>query len=541
MARYAFLLAAIALFIAFLRLGSFTLFDVDEAVFAQASREMLTSGNWITPTYDGQNRFDKPILIYWLMAASYKVFGVNAFAARFPSAAAASLLALAIFFFAFSFLGGSDDYRRGPPGRGKRAFYAALTFVCSIFFLLYSHAAVTDMALTLFITLSLFSFYLAAKGRRGYIYGLYFFSALAFLTKGLIGVVFPFGIAFIYMLLAPSGFTERFPDNRARRVARLWSPGGFLLFLAVGLPWYIAEYMATGDAFIRDFFLKQHFARYLHVISGHTGPVYYYVPVLALGLFPWIAYLPQGVADAFRRKEGPGLFALLWLSFVVIFFSFARTKLPDYVLPAVPAAALLMGSGMSRACSIGPRMSKPGRVSNWFAALMALAMGAGLLLARGYLLKAGIHAGWLPWAAGLMFLMAVFAMSAAGSGRCLNLPIAFLVICFLAVAVFKAVPAASEYLQGTLYRYSIYAGENLPADGVLIGYKINNPSVVFYSGRRIEGAESESELLADLKGRKPALIISRTGDAGEVEAAGGPSLKVKLIASGRNYSLFKKE
>ena len=548
MLKYAPVVIAIALFLAFIRLGSFTLFDVDEAVFAQASREMLVNDNWVTPTYDGHYRFDKPILIYWLMAASYKVFGINAFAARFPSAVAAFLLALAILLFA-----GSREreagFRRGPPGR--IAFYTALAFVCSVFFLVYSHAAVTDMVLTLFITLSLFSFYMTARGKRGYIYGLYLFSALAFLTKGLIGVVFPFGIAFIYAFIAGeatyiNGISRA---GRAHRIWEIWSLPGFLLFLAVGLPWYIAEYMATGGAFIQNFFIKQHFTRYLHVISGHTGPIYYYFPVLAVGLFPWIAWLPQGIADAFRRREGPGLFAFVWLSFVVVFFSFAKTKLPDYVLPAVPAAALLIGAGMDRASghTIGGGMElgmgRSGRASNLFAALMAAGLGAGLLLARGYMLKAGVRAGWLYWAAAPVLLIAVFSISAAATGKAkyFNLPAAVLMIFFLGVAIFKAVPAASEYLQGALYRYSVYAGRNLPADGVLIGYKINNPSVVFYSGRHIRGADGPAELMADLKGSRPALIIARTDDAKEVEAAGGPlHMEIKLIASGGNYSLLEK-
>ncbi|MDA8171677.1 MAG: glycosyltransferase family 39 protein [Nitrospiraceae bacterium] len=539
MGRYALPVIAVALFIAFLRLGSFTLFDVDEAVFAQASKEMLASGNLVTPTYNGQDRFDKPILIYWLMAASYKAFGVNAFAARFPSAAAAVLLALSIFFFT-----GLAARDASPWGEAeswqKKAFNAAVCLVLTVFFLVYSHAAVTDMTLTLFITLSLFCFYLAAaKGRGGFIYGFYFFSALAFLTKGLIGVVFPFGIAFLYRLL----FLRRVPKTAGREsVGRVWSASGFLLFLAVGLPWYVAEYLATGDEFIRNFFIKQHFVRYMHVISGHTGPFYYYVPVLALGLFPWIAYLPQGVAGAFRQKgSSPGLLAVIWLSFVLVFFSFARTKLPDYVLPAVPAAALLMGSGMSRACYTRYGMSGTGRLSNWFIAFAALLMGAGLFLAKGYLLRAGIRADWPYWIAGIMLLMAAFSAYAALSGKSQNLVLALLMICLLSVAVLKAVPAASEYLQGSLYRYSLYARENLRPDGVLIGYKINNPSVVFYSGRRVVGAEDERELRAALSGGSEAMIITKTGDAKEVDALIGPSLKLKLLESGGNYSLFEKK
>src|SRR5208337_323656 len=147
--KYVLPLVIIALALSLFRLGFVPLFDVDEAVFSAATKEMVQSGNLITPTYNGENRYDKPILFSWLMAASYEVFGINNFAARFPSALAALCLALALFLFV-----------RHSHGE-KRAFYAAFSFVLSIYFLIYSRAAVTDMSLTMFISISLFSFYLS--------------------------------------------------------------------------------------------------------------------------------------------------------------------------------------------------------------------------------------------------------------------------------------------------------------------------------------------------------------------------------------------
>ncbi len=524
MGKYAVPVIAIALFIAFFELGSFTLFDVDEAVFAQASKEMVQSGNWVTPTYNGAKRFDKPVMIYWLMAGSYKAFGVNEFAARFPSAAAACLLALAVFFFE----GLSQEKSRfsGPfVRREKRAFYAALSLMLSLFFLAYSHAAVTDMTLTLFITLSLLCFYLySSKGSRGYIYGFYLFSAFAFLTKGLIGIIFPVGIAFVYQMLT-EGFFDAFK--------KVWSFMGILLFLAVSSPWYIACYKANGNEFLRDFFIKQHFERYLHVISGHTGPVYYYIPVLVLGLFPWIAFLPQGIKTAVReRKNSPGLLALIWLTFVVVFFSFAKTKLPDYVLPGVPAAALLISSGISAASG------RSGRLSNWFIALVSLSLAAGFFIARGYLLKAGIAAGWAYWLSGIMLSMSVIATICAVSGKNKNGVLALLITGFLMVVTLGAVPAASGYLQGGLYTFSMYAKKNLRPGGILIEYKINNPSVVFYSGHRIEGIDGAVELASAVAGRGQAMIITRKNDSKDVI---GLSDGTRLLATRGNYSLFEKQ
>src|SRR5208283_4836564 len=200
MTKYVLPLVIIALALSLFRLGFVPLFDVDEAVFSAATKEMVQSGNLITPTYNGENRYDKPILFYWFMAASYEAFGINNFAARFPSALAAVCLALGLFLFV--------RHAHGENGE-KMAFYAALSFVLSIYFLIYSRAAVTDMSLTLFISISLFSFYLSTAYRSvapvkasWYLCGFYAFSALAFLTKGLIGIVFPFGIALVYLYAA---------------------------------------------------------------------------------------------------------------------------------------------------------------------------------------------------------------------------------------------------------------------------------------------------------------------------------------------------
>ncbi|HYA31120.1 MAG TPA: glycosyltransferase family 39 protein, partial [Thermodesulfovibrionales bacterium] len=281
MTRFLVPLAVAALLISFFALGSFTLFDVDEAVFSQATKEMVESGNWITPTYNGENRYDKPILLYWLMGVSYKVFGINEFAARFPSAVSGFLLCLAVFFFMRHF---RDE---------RKALYAALPLALSPYFLVYTHAAVTDMALTLFITLALFSFFLSVERRPGadkYTMGMYVFAALAFLTKGLIGILFPFGIAYVYLLRTEG----------LRGLKKIFSLKGLMLFVLLCGPWYGAQLFINGQEFIQQFFVKHHLKRYTGVISGHKGPLYYYIPALLAGLMPWVVFLPAGIRHALR-------------------------------------------------------------------------------------------------------------------------------------------------------------------------------------------------------------------------------------------------
>jgi len=530
---------AVSFIMSFYRLGSLTLFDVDEAVFAEATKEMIQSGDWITPTYNGVVRYDKPILFYWAMAASYKIFGINEFGARFPSAVSGLLTCLALFLFV----------RR--LSNGKTAFYAFLSFVLSIYFLIYSHAAVTDMMLTLFITLSLFSFFLsetekdrASVREKWYSYGFYLFSALAFLTKGLIGIIFPFGIAVIYRLL-----TERLSGVR-----KVFSLRGLILFFIVSAPWYIAEFAINGKEFIEQFFIKHHLMRYTGVISGHRGPVYYYILVLIVGLFPWIAFLPGGIVNVFTEgikvrlaNSGKGeeidnekksqlysptlrLFALIWFAFIVLFFSLATTKLPNYILPAVPAMVILIASGMSEKGGRGIKYSQ------YFIATVSLLIGIAFIVSKKYLLQTGIpETGWTLTAAAIMTAMAALSTYAALSKKTLYGFISALTIIFLLLLSTTALPIANQYLQGSLHKFSLYARGRLSDDERVIAYGINNPSIVFYSGHkvtRISKVETLSELVrADSR----LIVISKIKDIDMLEGLG-----LKLLEQSGKYAILEK-
>lgn len=491
MTRLLLSVIAIAIFMSFFRLGSVTLFDVDEAVFAEATKEMVQSGNYITPTYNGENRYDKPILFYWLMAVSYKVFGINEFAARFPSAASGFILCLALFFFLRQF---SDE---------KKAFYAVISLALSIYFFVYSHAAVTDMTLTLFITLSLFSFYLFLEKDRRYIYGFYIFSALAFLTKGLIGIAFPFGIVMIFMFIREG----------LKGIRSIFNLKAFILFSIIALPWYIAQVAINGQEFIQQFFIKHHFRRYTGVISGHRGPIYYFIFTLIIGMFPWIVFLPAGIRNVFKKNSEfqthnskINLFAFIWFVFIFVFFSFSTTKLPNYILPAIPAVSILISSGMAPE----DRWQKTG--SKIFIAVISLFLGIGFIISKRYYFKLGIHdANWTLYPALIMFAIAVLSiyiaiMESKGSshkllrfsGILVNFynVLSCLMMAFLLVLSIRAVPVANQYLQGTLYKYSLYAKDRLRGDEKIIAFRINNPSIVFYSGHKIVNARSKDDLLS---------------------------------------------
>jgi len=520
---------AISFIMSFYRLGSVTLFDVDEAVFAEATKEMVQNGDWITPTYNGANRYDKPIFFYWMMAASYGVFGVNEFGARFPSAFAGLLTGVAVFLLVRHF------------SNGKAAFYAFLSFVFSLYFLVYSHAAVTDMVLTLFITLSLFSFFLSDAEKGGeskkemwYLCGFYLFSALSFLTKGLIGIIFPFGIAVIYRLV-----TERLSGVR-----RVFSLRGVLLFLIVAAPWYVAEYAVNGKEFLEQFFIKHHFMRYAGVISGHRGPVYYYFVALVVGLFPWVAFLPSGISQILKeRLKTPltyiwpeatdaatatrtyypalRLLALIWFAFIVLFFSFATTKLPNYVLPAVPAAAILIASGMS------DQGLQRQRYSQGFIAVSSLLTGVGFIVSKKYLLQMGIsEIGWTLATAAVLTSMALLSAYSATVKRNFYRAMSALMFVFLLLLSTKALPVANEQLQSALYKFSLYAKERLREDETLISFRINNPSIVFYSGHKVTMISSVEGLSPLINAKERLMVISKIDDLDILKGLGLKLLEI---------------
>ncbi|MGQ9744546.1 MAG: ArnT family glycosyltransferase [Dissulfurimicrobium sp.] len=538
-------IVVLILFVSFFRLGIITLFDVDEAVFAEATKEMVKTGDFITPTYNGVNRYDKPILFYWAMAASYKAFGINEFAARVPSAVAGVLLALSLFFFVKRFLG--DKY----------AVWSTVSFVLSIFFFIYSHAAVTDMLLTLLITLSLFCFYIfdsadlrdthlfSFSARNISIYGFYLFSALAFLTKGLIGIVFPFGIAIIYLMIA----------RGLKAIKMLFNIKGIVLFIIISGPWYGAQLAINGMEFVDQFFIKHHFARYMDVNSGHSGPFYYFIPVLLCGFFPWIVFLPSGVKTVIRESnlfaliktifdnkkekvlnhtesESVGLFALVWFAVIFLFFSFSTTKLPNYILPSIPGVAILVSIGLS----------KHDKLEEYsYAVLAMLSFVVGIVIfffSRKYLSKIGFYDD-TTWTLGISFLM--FGMIIVSLYRLVLKKsgffyMAILMTIFLTIFSISVLPIINNYLQGTLYRYSLYAKLILSPNEKIIVYDLNKPSILFYSDHNILPTKTKDDIIHALENKTYAIVITKTKHIKDLEKLG-----LKILKNEGDYALLEKK
>ncbi|TAN45859.1 MAG: glycosyltransferase family 39 protein [Nitrospirae bacterium] len=504
-----------AMLLALFGLGSVTLFDVDEAVFSQASKEMLQNDEWTTPTYNGANRYDKPIFFYWLMILSYKLFGVSEFGARFPSSVTAVLLALTLFMMTKKTT--SDD---------GIAFYTAIAFVFSLYFFAYSHAAVVDMTLALFISLSLLCFYCsvqenpASKERSsGYNYAFHVFAAIAFLTKGLIGIIFPFGIAIVYMLITEG----------LKGVGRVFSLKGALLFLMTGAPWYLSQLAINGQEFIDQFFIKHHFKRYAEANSGHSGAFYYYIPVLAAGIFPWIAFLPAGIKTALRKTERFALFALVWFAFVFVFFSVSSTKLPNYIFPSVPAASILAAYGIRSAA--GRK-----KIEYIFTIIAGTAAGIFFIILPKYIPKAlATDISWTYGGSAAMLALAAYTLYAFLKNKEAAIQTAILTGIFIIIIAANALPLANKHLQGTLHSYSIYSKEKTASGQKIIAYNINKPSIVFYSDRMVAQIGDAKTLHAYLQDKKNALAVTGSKNRAVMEEAG-----LRLIKDDGQYALFEK-
>jgi 4-amino-4-deoxy-L-arabinose transferase-like glycosyltransferase len=324
--RLLLVLIALCLFLFFFKLGSRALWDHDEGMHAVMARNMVETGDWVTPTFNGEAFFDKPVLFNWLGAISFEMLGFTELAARLPAA----ILGLACVLL---------TYLLGRRMFGSTvAFLGGLVLATSGLFLVLSRAVQYDMVLTFFTTLSLFFFYSGVadeKNRRRYFLLFYVAAAFAVLAKGPLGLVLPALVIGPYLLL-----TKRLRLLREIRIG--W---GVLIVLVIAAPWYILMSMRNGD-YLSHFFLGQNLGYFTSAESRHPEPFYFYLLVLPGLLFPWTSLLPLAIYrplwDAESRSRDPIRFLLLWVIVPFLFFSVAVSKLETYLLPLFPALALLI-------------------------------------------------------------------------------------------------------------------------------------------------------------------------------------------------------
>jgi 4-amino-4-deoxy-L-arabinose transferase-like glycosyltransferase len=313
-------------------LGLAPLFDVDEGAFSEASREMLTSGDWGHTTLSGTDRFDKPILIYWFQAASLALLGVNEWATRLPSALAGWGWCVALAGFA------------APRWGWRVAVLAAGMLATSVGPMLIGRAATADSMLNLLLTLTALDLWRAVEqGEHNEDYNPWplrraaLWMGLGLLDKGPVAIVVPGGALALWWLLSPLA-AQRWP--LARRVladGRAW-----IIVLLVAGPWYAYALHRHGMTFVDGFFLKHNLDRFSGTLEGHSGSPLYYLVVMPLLFLPWsVLLLPVLVRVRALWPDATSRYLLLWAAFVLGFFSLSGTKLPHYVLYGMAPLVLL--------------------------------------------------------------------------------------------------------------------------------------------------------------------------------------------------------
>ncbi len=373
------LLFAIIIIIVYFFGLSISLLGPDEARYAQVAREMDERGDLVTPTLGGFNWFEKPVLLYWLQIFSYKLFGVSEFAARFGSA----IFGLGTIF-SLWILGktvpNEKTKDKGQRTKDKFANWLALIAASTIGLLAFSRGASFDIILTFPITASLVAFFIfdQSEKKSGFtfyflLFTFYFFIGIALLAKGLVGIVFPFAIIAFYFLLS------RTLPSKTFIFSLFW---GTIVSILVASVWYLPMYLTHGWTFIDEFFIQHHFQRFTSNKYKHPQPFYFFFWVLPLMTIPWMPFFLASIWDFFKRcsqKRNASVplavlsasraqtncsknerdahptaagtaalqvsrlstFAFAWLVIPLVFFSFSGSKLPGYILPALPAALVL--------------------------------------------------------------------------------------------------------------------------------------------------------------------------------------------------------
>lgn len=319
-------------------LGKLPLLGPDEPRYAQVAREMFVNGDLITPTLGHHTWFEKPALLYWMIAGSFKIFGVNEWAARFGPALCGLLTIAAVWCV------GREIDREEPRGF---AFWSVVVTASCLGLIVFSRAASFDVVITMTTTWALACFLLhELRNKRLLLAGFYVFVGLSLLAKGLVGIVIPFGVVGLYYVL------RRAWPSRSMILSLFW---GMPLALAVSAIWYGPVIARHGWTFIDEFFIQHHFARYVSNKYHHPQPIYFYPVIILMLALPWTPYLIAAFVKvrSWKWRGGDGLsivrvFSLAWLLLPIVFFSFSGSKLPGYVLPAIPAIALLVSDRLTR-------------------------------------------------------------------------------------------------------------------------------------------------------------------------------------------------
>ncbi|HKD82087.1 MAG TPA: glycosyltransferase family 39 protein [Candidatus Angelobacter sp.] len=338
------LVLGVCYFFFFFGLGAFGLVGADEPRYAQIAREMFARHDYIVPTLNGHPWLEKPVFAYWKMIAAYRLFGVFDWAARLPAAFHATLLVVGVFFFMRRF-------------RFTSELDAAMITASSAGMIAFGRGASTDILISTHFSLAMLSWWTWREtGKKLWLLAFYVLLGIGALAKGPVAPALAVLVVGAYALLRRDG----------KIFLRSLSLPGFLLFFAIALPWYFALQHRVPQ-FFRVFFIEHNLERFGTNLYQHSQPFWYYIPVFLLATLPWTVFVVPALIEAgraairrFRTNSEPppdpgdGLpgFLFVWTLIPIIFFSISRSKLPGYILPSIPAAALLTADYLHRAKAV---------------------------------------------------------------------------------------------------------------------------------------------------------------------------------------------
>ena len=525
-------IACLGLF--FLGMTSFGVTDPGEGYYVEAAREMVESGDFITPHLNYQIYFSKPILTFWLMAVPYKLFGVSEFSARIAFSLLASLLVFSTYRVARAF----DSEFAG--------LFAGLVIASSPLLIAETRLSPIDIAFSCFVDLAVFSFAMCSLlDRKRWWWVFHVSLALAVLTKGPAGaILFLCGTIAFLVLSRPSLSLLKI------WIARLRPALGALLFLAIVLPWYVAIYLATNGLFLKVFFLYENFARF----AGHTNlgkaVWWYYLPVIGYGFAPWIVLLPFVAYSIVRAKfekhadktdvvfayaggnKQQFLFYLfIWSLTEFLFFSCSRTKLDTYILPSLAPCAVCLGIQVEdwlKASETSAEDAKSLKVGKAFIGA-AFVLGililfggpvAGFLLVKADLLsKIAVAAGAVMLASGL-----ILCSRLSKKGKYKQALVVF--ACGFALAAALAQPVGFQLGSKKRWDDLKLIATNLRGKDVDIAiFNTFKPAVMFYSLSGVDSFFHPHQIEKGDKPGRPLIVIASDKVVDRLKAQPGVELK----------------
>lgn len=488
----------------------------DEPRYSQVARQMFESGDWVTPRLGDHPWFEKPVLLYWLMCLSFKILGVTEFALRLPSAISALICVYLTY----------NIVRKAAGETG--ALLSATILGTSAFFVAFSHAATFDMLLTVCVAASLWSFFEfdALSGKKLHLFAAYAFCGLGILAKGFVAPAIITLTASIYW----------YTEHRFRDLGKLHLIKGILLAAIIAGIWLVPVTLIHRSLFWDDFFVQHHLARYTSSKLHRAESVFFFVPIVLLGMYPWTAGMFCGFRETRTDPERKLLrFSLIWFVSSFVFFSLSRVKLPGYILPLAPPLAVIAALLLLGAWNHGKKM----RIIVAFSIIHIVVAGGILFFLKGFDIP---HKSFFTIIASAILIIAILSALffyhqqfwAAVITQSIILAIGILII------LYAIYPATDLNETRTLCRA---VEEELDSNHKIVVYNIYDFSLVFYAKAKVElddkgyliDLKNPTELYRYLKNKDRGYIIAYNEDL--VWMRRTQFLKILQVISGPKRSI----